>query len=174
MESARLPGNLRQLQNIIRKALLRSRGYEIERPLIEELLDEPGPDDLDELGDGSDGHLAGWCHQLVEDAAARGTGQAHRIAMETVEANLIREAMKRSGGNITNAAAWLGLSRLTVREKVKKYPDQASISGSNWTGESFERKERFWDKRYLFRTRIGKKPGITNFPNSTHFRSSQL
>lgn len=125
LESARLPGNVRQLQNLVRKALLRSRGYEIERPLIEELLNETGPDDPDGLADGSENHLADWCHQLVEnsveDSAERGSSDAHRIAMETVESNLIRAAMKKSGGNITNAARWLGLSRLTVREKAKKY-----------------------------------------------------
>jgi transcriptional regulator of acetoin/glycerol metabolism len=37
------------------------------------------------------------------------------------ESALVGEAMRRSGGNISRAADWLGLSRLTVREKVKKY-----------------------------------------------------
>src|SRR5690606_15832968 len=39
-ESARLPGNVRQLQNLVRKALLRSRGFSIDREIVEELLIE--------------------------------------------------------------------------------------------------------------------------------------
>ena len=118
LESARLPGNVRQLQNLVRKALLRSRGYPIDRALVEELLRETegggeAPADADPIRQ--------WAARLIEEAAAGGAGEAHRTAVETLEAALVGEAMNRSGGNISRAADWLGLSRLTVREKVKKY-----------------------------------------------------
>jgi len=111
LESARLPGNVRQLQNLVRKALLRSRGYPIDRPLVEELLG-----DADTEGS-APGDLESWISGLVAEA----DGDAHRRAIEAVERIVVAEALSRSGGNISKAAEWLGLSRLTVREKVKKY-----------------------------------------------------
>ncbi len=118
LESARLPGNVRQLQNLVRKALLRSRGYPIDRSLVEELLRETdgGEDPARETDP-----IRQWISRLIDEAAAAGGGEAHRIAIEKIESTLVGEAMRRSGGNISRAADWLGLSRLTVREKVKKY-----------------------------------------------------
>ncbi len=118
LESARLPGNVRQLQNLVRKALLRSRGYPIDRSLVEELLSETdGADDAGEADPVSD-----WCTDLVAAAASQdGKGEAYRIALERLETSLVGEALRRSGGNISRTADWLGLSRLTVREKMRKY-----------------------------------------------------
>lgn len=118
LESARLPGNVRQLQNLVRKALLRSRGYPIDRPLVEELLVET---EGGEITPGGADSLDSWCVDLVRQAEEDGGGEAHRIAVETVERKLLAEAMKRSGGNVSRIAEWLGLSRLTVREKMKRH-----------------------------------------------------
>lgn len=116
LESARLPGNVRQLQNLVRKALLRSRGYPIGRELVEELLRETEGGEEVETGD----PLRDWVSTLLDDAAAGGKGEAHRLAIEKVESLLLQEAMGRSGGNISRTSDWLGLSRLTVREKLKR------------------------------------------------------
>jgi DNA-binding NtrC family response regulator len=116
LESARLPGNVRQLQNLVRKALLRSRGYPIDRALVEELLRETDGGSANETGGET---LRDWCARLL-DEAERGEGEAHRRALDAVEEALIGEALRRSGGNISRSAAWLGLSRLTVREKARK------------------------------------------------------
>lgn len=118
LESSRLPGNVRQLQNLVRKALLMSRGYAIDRPVVEELLAETAPGETGKSGLTS---LREWCRELISEAANGADGEAHRLAIETVEALLLEEALKKSGGNVTRASEWLGLSRLTVREKAKKY-----------------------------------------------------
>jgi DNA-binding NtrC family response regulator len=118
LESARLPGNVRQLQNMIRKALLRSRGYAIDREMIEELLVETEPPD--EPGAGSES-LDRFCRDLVDEAANDRITDAHQQAVEKVESTLLRIALDRTDGNISLASKWLGLSRLTIREKAKKY-----------------------------------------------------
>lgn len=121
LESSALPGNVRQLQNLVRKALLRSRGYPIDRILVEELLRETDASDDSDDASGRSDPLRAWIRRILAEAIESGTGEAHRIAVESVEATLVGEALGRSGGNISRAAEWLGLSRLTVREKVKKY-----------------------------------------------------
>lgn len=118
LESARLPGNVRQLQNLVRKALLRSRGFSIDREIVDELLVETEPGESSHTDPDA---LRHWCRKLVEDASTGSGGEAHRLAIEAVEAILVEEALQKSEGNVTRAAEWLGLSRLTVREKAKKY-----------------------------------------------------
>ena len=118
LESATLPGNVRQLQNIVRKALLRSRGYSIDDELIESLLDETEPPENRTTSGES---IEDWCRQLVAQAADDKIDGIHEIAVERVEAALIEEALKKSNGDISQASKWLGLSRLTLREKGKKF-----------------------------------------------------
>lgn len=118
LESARLPGNVRQLQNIVRKALLRSRGYAIDRDMIEELLIETEPPDQSRAENHS---VEDFCRQLLTEAADGKIENAHQVAIEKVETALIDLALKKSDGNISQASKWLGLSRLTVREKAKKF-----------------------------------------------------
>lgn len=118
LESARLPGNVRQLQNIVRKALLRSRGFAIDREMIEELLIETEPPEQSH----SDAHsIEDFCRQLLNEADEGRIENAHQVAVERLETALIDLALKKSDGNISQASKWLGLSRLTVREKAKKF-----------------------------------------------------
>ena len=118
LESSRLPGNVRQLQNVVRKALLRSRGYAIDRETIDDLLGETEPPEQNSVETGS---VERYCHQLVADAASGMLENVHQVAVECVEANLVECALEKSDGNISKASKWLGLSRLTFREKAKRY-----------------------------------------------------
>ncbi len=118
LESSRLPGNVRQLQNIVRKALLRSRGYAIDREMIDDLLQETEPPDSDSKDSTS---VEEYCQQLVAEAANGSLEGVHQLAVERIERGLIESALNRSGGNISRASKWLGLSRLTLREKAKRH-----------------------------------------------------
>jgi DNA-binding NtrC family response regulator len=44
-----------------------------------------------------------------------------RSALEGLERQLIERALKKSGGNRTEAAAMLGLNRTTLMEKLRKH-----------------------------------------------------
>jgi len=118
LESARLPGNIRQLQNIIRKAILRSRGYAIDGAMIDDLLLETEPPDPARDPAGS---IYEFCENLVREAEQERATDIHQEAVETVEAQLLEIALRHNGGNISRTSQWLGLSRLTVREKGRKY-----------------------------------------------------
>jgi len=98
------PGNVRQLQNCISRAVLLARGNEI-TPKEIDLSDVEGaavlqPDD--DVG------------QLIN------TLQRGDVApLEQVEETLIRLALAKSNGNITAAADRLGISRSTIYRKIK-------------------------------------------------------
>lgn len=89
------PGNIRELENLIERAVLMSPGPQIEPNAL--FLKEPGPEPL---------------HPLRESI---------HTATEHLEREGIAEAIKRSGGNRTRAARALGISRATLYNKLKQY-----------------------------------------------------
>lgn len=45
----------------------------------------------------------------------------YRMVLEEIERPLLETVMRRTGGNQTMAARWLGLNRGTLRTKLKQY-----------------------------------------------------
>ena len=89
------PGNVRQLQNEVRRALVLSDGTVDEEHLSPDLLGESG-------------------------AAARETGLNVRRRIDQLERNLVTEALERTHGNQTQAAKLLGLSRFGLQKMMKR------------------------------------------------------
>src|ERR1700724_744269 len=85
------PGNVRELEHTLERAVLMCRGTEVERADL-------GLDSLRQHG------------QNLED-----------LSLESVEAILIRKALQRSQGNISQAAEVLGLSRGALYRRMEKY-----------------------------------------------------
>jgi two-component system response regulator HupR/HoxA len=98
------PGNVRQLENEVRRAVALGRGGTVERSgLSREVLD--GPRDP-AAGPG---------------AADLVAGRSLRDLVEELEIRVLREVLEREQGNITRTAAALGLSRLGLRKKMRRY-----------------------------------------------------
>jgi DNA-binding NtrC family response regulator len=93
------PGNVRQLRNVIERAL-------ILHPLIKELRAEHLPPELRQAA------------RLASPAAAAGDGG---MSLQAAEIKLLREALDRAAGNQSKAARLLGISRDTLRYRLKKY-----------------------------------------------------
>ena len=97
LTEGRWSGNIRELQNVIEKAVILSEAK----------------------------HLTAKDIQI--DSSARGlrmTGEAGttiKAVSEAEEERLVREAMDRTDGNISAAAKMLGVSRPTLYAKLKKY-----------------------------------------------------
>jgi transcriptional regulator with GAF, ATPase, and Fis domain len=89
------PGNVRQLQNEVRRAIVLSDGTIDEEHLSPEIAGEAG-------------------------AAARETGLNVRRRIDQLERNLVTEAMERTGHNQTQAAKLLGLSRFGLQKMMKR------------------------------------------------------
>jgi two-component system, NtrC family, response regulator AtoC len=90
------PGNVRELKNVIERAVILCSGTEI--------LPEDLPRELRRACAGQDGG---------EEPAAR--------PIESAERSLIAEALDRSSGNVSAAARLLGLTRNTLRYRMRKY-----------------------------------------------------
>lgn len=93
------PGNIRELENIIERAVVLTRGDTIT------LNDLPI-------------HLKGFKEELSRPVLGKGTLPEQ---VEAVEKELIYDALKESGGNQTKAGKLLGITERNLRYKLKKY-----------------------------------------------------
>jgi DNA-binding NtrC family response regulator len=112
------PGNVRQLENVVKRMLLLAHGYAITEELARTALAQ-GPSQT--TGEVAGRSLASLCEEAI--AAARrepGAGAITRV-LGAVERELLAQAHATAAGNITQMAQLLGWSRLTVREKLKLY-----------------------------------------------------
>ena len=102
LEAFPWPGNIRQLENVIQQAVLTSGGNELKlhhlSPLVHAQIDSPAA--------------------LPTAGAFGGTLKQSRESTE--RANIIR-ALEKAGQSRTRAAQLLGVSRVTLYKKMKKY-----------------------------------------------------
>jgi transcriptional regulator with GAF, ATPase, and Fis domain/tetratricopeptide (TPR) repeat protein len=89
------PGNVRQLENEVRRALVLGEGA-IEVAILSEDVARGGP------------------------PAARGSGQDLRTRVDALESTLLAEALAKTRGNQTRAAQMLGLSRFGLQKMMKR------------------------------------------------------
>ena len=103
LESGRWSGNIRELQNVIEKAVILS-----DPPIALSEAKNLSAKDIQIDPSGSVLWMTGKAGTL-------------KSVSEAEEERLVREAVERSGGNISAAAKALGISRPTMYAKMKKY-----------------------------------------------------
>lgn len=109
------PGNIRQLENVLQQAVLLCQGPEL---LIQHLPTCIRPRQTQSL----DAVSGGW--SLNDKSAERRpaideASLPHRVGTE--EREIISEALERAGHSRSRAASSLGISRVTLYKKMKKY-----------------------------------------------------
>jgi len=108
------PGNVRQLQNVLRQAILKRRELPINPSDLEELLPPDSDSPLAELS------LLALSQNLLTQASNNELEDgAYRELVQQVEQTLLPLALTQTDGNLTQAAKILGLTRYTLREKLK-------------------------------------------------------
>jgi DNA-binding NtrC family response regulator len=102
------PGNVRELHNVIERAAILARG---------ELLSVDDLPDLTARRD-EDGASA---DRATEHASDDGSVPSLRQRVGDYERSLIADAMRQTGGNQSEAARRLGMSRATLQHRLKVY-----------------------------------------------------
>jgi nitrogen regulation protein NR(I) len=114
----RWPGNVRQLQNVLRQAIVQSTGP----VLITEFL----PSDLLATSDSQAPELesnraASDLQTFIEERLRLGSTQLHAETIETVERMLLRIVLQATDGNQSRAAEILGITRGSLRHKIRQF-----------------------------------------------------
>jgi len=103
LESYPWPGNIRELQNIIERAVILTEGNVI------------NPEDI-----GIKESMKGFNKEIeiTEDMSLK---EARKVGQEIAEKKLIRSALLRTSGNKSRAAKILGISYKTLLERIKEF-----------------------------------------------------
>lgn len=98
------PGNIRELQNVLERAIILSRSDCLD------LADLP-PSILDQLP----------LSAKVQGTGTAGTGKSGKTYLDQAEKEAILQALKANGGHRERTAQALGISRRTLQYKLKKH-----------------------------------------------------
>jgi DNA-binding NtrC family response regulator len=110
------PGNVRELENVVRKTILRAQGYPVTVAHVEGVLSASATVAVP-------ARTSRTLQEIATDLLARAESgeieDARLRILAEAEAELIRQAIERCEGNQAKAARLLGMSRLTLREKLR-------------------------------------------------------
>ena len=121
------PGNVRELENVVRKVLLLAQGYTISVEHVRSALAKINPSS----SASKEKTLEGYAGELIEAAQRGEFNDAHARMHEMADRILLAHAIEQARGNQAKAARWLGISRLTLREKLNQFglhPSQDSAA----------------------------------------------
>jgi len=110
------PGNVRELENVMRQALLLARKYTISLEHVRQVmakLSRPAPV--------AEASVSAWVGDLMAKARQGEIDRVHGRAIEALERELFAQAIQLAHGNQAKAARWLGVSRITMREKLHHF-----------------------------------------------------
>jgi DNA-binding NtrC family response regulator len=110
------PGNVRELENVIRKVLLQARGYTISAEIVKNAISRSGS-----LPVTAEKSLHAYADELIGAAQRGEISDAYGQLHEAAERILLGRAIDKAQGNQAQAARWLGISRLTLREKLIQF-----------------------------------------------------
>jgi nitrogen regulation protein NR(I) len=109
-------GNVRELENVTRKMLLLAQNFTISLEHVRTALAKINPPPST-----AGKSLQVYADELLVAAQNGELTDAHARLHETAERVLIGRAIELTHGNQTKAARWLGISRLTLREKLTQF-----------------------------------------------------
>jgi nitrogen regulation protein NR(I) len=110
------PGNIRQLENVVRQSLLLARKYTITLDHVRQVAAKMG-----RSAESPDASMAAWISDFLMKARSGEMERVHAKVTDVIERELFAQAIHLAHGNQAKAARWLGISRLTMREKLTAF-----------------------------------------------------
>lgn len=118
------PGNVRELENMTRRLLLGARGLSINADTVRQTLAARNAETAP-----TGNSFTAFAGDLLARAQKGGLDDAHARMIAEAEREILTQAIMLAEGNQAKAARWLGLSRFTLREKLKQlglHPDSSN------------------------------------------------
>jgi two-component system nitrogen regulation response regulator GlnG len=116
LEAYDWPGNVRQLQSVVKRALLNVHG-----PIL--TIDALPPDvrgrSESETGSEPPASNLGELMRFIRERLQRGSTNLHAEVLERVERELLTEVLQATDGNLSKSAIVLGITRPTLRSKLQ-------------------------------------------------------
>ena len=110
------PGNVRELENVVRQALLLAGKYTISLEHARKVVSKLG-----EAVSAPNQSIAAGITEYLNRASLGQMESVHARVIEEVERELFAQAIHLAQGNQARAARWLGVSRITMREKLQRF-----------------------------------------------------
>ena len=107
------PGNIRELESVMKQSLLTARG----NVLLAEFVPPLAVHASDRTADPSQHEFLS--EQFVAERLESGTDNLHAESIALAERKLLRQVLRHTAGNQLKAAGILGISRVTLRSKLK-------------------------------------------------------
>jgi nitrogen regulation protein NR(I) len=118
LQSQTWPGNVRQLENVVRKVLLLAQGFTITSDHVRAVTASSSAVGLASASAQSLRDLVG---ELLAAAQRGEVADAHSRLLAAAEKEIFTQAIQLARGNQAKAARWLGVSRITMREKLTQF-----------------------------------------------------
>jgi DNA-binding NtrC family response regulator len=112
----RWPGNVRELENVVRKSLLRTQGYPITAEHVRTALRGVGA-----IGPKAEPSVRQAVAELLAAAQCGELTDVRERLLNEADRELFSQAIRLARGNQAKAARWLGVARLTMREKLNQF-----------------------------------------------------
>lgn len=120
------PGNIRELENVTRRLLLEARGLAINAGTVRATLAA-----RDTKASQAANSLPALATSLLARAQRGEINNAHAQILAEAEREILTQAIVLAEGNQSKAARWLGISRLTLREKLKQLGLHSDTTGDS-------------------------------------------
>ncbi len=123
------PGNVRELQSVLKQALLKTTGDEVTAQCLPPHI-RTGPNKSSTLQEALGSTLEGWNGSISKHLQAGGE-DLYRQLMAPVERHLITCVLQHCGGNQQQAAKLLGITRGTLRTKIRSL--EIDVEDAKWS-----------------------------------------
>ncbi|HET6881246.1 MAG TPA: sigma-54 dependent transcriptional regulator [Pirellulales bacterium] len=129
------PGNIRELQSVVRQALLQANG----QVLLPEFLPDEVREGRRPLSPGQPASNSGLkLESFIDEQLSKGTEGLHAASIAVMERYLLARVLERTSGNQSQAAKILGITRGSLRNKIRQYHIAVGAVVSTGNGDGLE------------------------------------